>query len=118
MTNKMQLTDVNLLRNHFLNFVHTPPHFHYGDWENMCISGMEIDEVLSTAPITEAVEVIHGEWLDGYGVDHSGKITYISIDCSVCNDIFKVANHDREYWKQRFKICPFCGAIMGVESEE
>ena len=53
-----------------------------------------------------------GEWLDGAGVDHNGNTVYISIDCSVCEEVFKIETHDREYWKARFKVCPFCGAKM------
>ena len=53
-----------------------------------------------------------GEWLDGAGVDHNGNTVYISIDCSVCEEVFKIETHDREYWKARFKGCPFCGAKL------
>lgn len=58
-----------------------------------------------------AEEVVHAEWLDGYAM-HNGKEVYKSIDCSHCNEIFKIESHDREYWKARFKVCPFCGAKM------
>lgn len=57
------------------------------------------------------VEVVHGRWLDGSAI-HNGKKVYDSIDCSVCEEIFKIESHDREYWKARFKVCPFCGAVM------
>lgn len=53
----------------------------------------------------------HGTWLDG-GAVHNGKEVYKSIDCSVCEEYFKVESFDREYWKARFKVCPFCGAKM------
>ena len=56
-------------------------------------------------------EVIHAHWEDGYAM-HNGKEVYKSIDCSVCNEVFKIESHDREYWKNRFKNCPFCGAMM------
>lgn len=59
-------------------------------------------------------EVVHGRWEDGYAI-HNGKEAYQSIDCSHCNDIFKIESHDLEYWKKRFKVCPFCGAIMDVK---
>lgn len=60
----------------------------------------------------EAAEVVHGEWIDGYSLDCNGKKHYESIDCSVCEEIFKIESHDREYWKRRFKTCPFCSAKM------
>ena len=61
--------------------------------------------------LVEYAEVIHAHWEDGCAV-HNGKEVYKSIDCSHCNDIFKIESEDREYWKERFKVCPFCGAVM------
>lgn len=68
-------------------------------------------DVLRDAPTVDAVEVVHAHWEDGYAI-HNGKEVYQSIDCSHCNEIFKIESHDREYWKKRFKVCPFCGAKM------
>lgn len=56
-------------------------------------------------------EVVHAEWLDGCAI-HNGKEVYKSIDCSHCEEVFKIESETREYWKERFKVCPFCGAIM------
>jgi hypothetical protein len=61
------------------------------------------------------LEVVHAHWEDGCAVDHNGKEVYKSIDCSHCKEIFKIESHDREYWKRRFKVCPFCGAVMDGE---
>jgi Zn finger protein HypA/HybF involved in hydrogenase expression len=55
--------------------------------------------------------VVHAEWIDGCAI-HNGKEVYKSIDCSHCEEVFKIESHDREYWKARFKVCPFCGAKM------
>lgn len=56
------------------------------------------------------------EWIYGYGTDHEGNITYKSIDCSNCNGVFKVKTYDeQDYWKERFKFCPFCGEEMRGE---
>ena len=67
---------------------------------------------IQNAPTVDAVEVVHGEWLDGCSV-HDGKLVYHSIDCSVCNGVFKDKHRTTtEYWKEQFKICPFCGAKM------
>ena len=68
-------------------------------------------------PTVDAVPVIHAHWEDGFAI-HNGKEVYKSIDCSLCNDIFKIESHDREYWKKRFKVCPFCGAVMDGERRE
>jgi hypothetical protein len=63
-------------------------------------------------PTVDAAPVVHAHWEDGCAI-HNGKEVYKSIDCSHCNEIFKT--EDREYWKKRFKVCPFCGAIMDGE---
>ena len=61
----------------------------------------------------DAVEVVHGYWIDSYSADHLGRIIEHSIDCSVCDSVF---NDDSrvvvKHWKEKFKVCPFCGAIM------
>jgi hypothetical protein len=75
--------------------------------------------IVAKAPTVEAVEVIHAHWEDGCAVDpKTGRIIYKSIDCSHCEEIFKIESHDREYWKKRFKVCPFCGAVMDGGNED
>lgn len=74
-------------------------------------------KLMVDAPAVDAIHVVHAEWLDGCAI-HNGKEAYQSIDCSRCNDIFKIESHDREYWKKRFKVCPFCGAIMDGGNED
>ena len=58
MANKKRLIDANALKRQFVDYVRTPPHFHYGDWQNMCINGTEIDEVIENTPTVDAVEVV------------------------------------------------------------
>ena len=68
-------------------------------------------ELIRRQPTVDARPVVHGQWLDGCAI-HNGKEVYKSIDCSVCEEVFKIESHDREYWKKRFKNCPFCGSQM------
>jgi hypothetical protein len=67
-------------------------------------------KLMMDAPTVDAEEVVHGEWIDSYSI-HNGK-THDSIDCSACEEVFKIESHDREYWKRRFKRCFCCGAVM------
>jgi hypothetical protein len=76
-----------------------------------------VEMVVEDTPTVDAVGVEHGRWLDGSAI-HNGKKVYDSIDCSVCEEIFKIESHDREYWKARFKVCPFCGAVMDGERKD
>ena len=62
MANEKRLIDADALQRQFIDYVRTQPHFHYGDWQNMCINGTEIDEVIANAPTVDAVEVVHGRW--------------------------------------------------------
>ena len=67
---------------------------------------------IDAAPEVDAVPVVHGHWRDGYALQ-KGKVVFHSIDCSECQSLFKSDSRAIvEYWKARFKICPFCGAIM------
>ena len=107
MANEMRLVDADALFNSLADHWGIPK-----DWDGrihpIC------DEALSTIenfPTVDARPVVHGRWEDGYAV-RNGKEVYKSIDCSVCNEIFKIESHDREYWKKRFKFCPFCGSQM------
>lgn len=72
-------------------------------------------EEIDNAPTVDAVEVVHAHWGDGCAI-RNGKEVYKSIDCSECDNTFKTkTEEEREYWKKRFKVCPFCGAIMDGE---
>jgi len=69
--------------------------------------------------LKDAVEVVHGYWIDSYSVDHIGRIIEHSIDCSVCDSVFKDESRKVvKHWKERFKICPFCGATMDGGAED
>ena len=72
--------DALVLKAHALRYVRTHPHFHYGDWDNMCINGREIDEIIDTCPTEDVAPrvdvnkleytllgVMHSvdKWLDG-----------------------------------------------------
>ena len=66
----------------------------------------------------EAEPVVHGYWIDSYSADHMGRIIEHSIDCSVCENVFK--DDSREVvkrWTERFKVCPFCGARMDGDGQ-
>ena len=69
-------------------------------------------------PTVDAVPVVHGHWIDSISVGHMGRITGYSIDCSVCDSVFKDDSRAVvKHWKEQFKVCPFCGAVMGLNGE-
>jgi hypothetical protein len=74
---------------------------------------------LINEPTINAVEVVHGEWIDSTNVDHMGRIIEHGIDCSVCDSVFKDDSREVvKHWKERFKVCPFCGAKMDGGNED
>ena len=87
------------------------------DFPSVEMDGLDVVRYLNTLPTVDTVEVVHGEWLDGCAI-HNGKEVYQSIDCSVCEEVFKIESHDREYWKGRFKRCFCCGAKMDGGNED
>lgn len=73
---------------------------------------IKVDDLFA-APTVDAVEVEHGYWIDSHTVDHLGRVIEHGIDCSVCDSVFKDDSREVvKHWKERFKVCPFCGAIM------
>ena len=75
-------------------------------------------KLMEDAPTVDAVPVVYGYWIDSTSVDHIGRITEHSIDCSVCDSVFKDDSREVvKHWKERFKVCPFCGAKMDGGNE-
>lgn len=115
MSNEKRLIDADVLREEIYAYVFP---ITANNLMGAADSYYRILHLLENAPTVEAVPVVHGRWIDGCGVDHSGKEVYKSIDCSNCEEVFKIESEDREYWKKRFKACPFCGAVMNGWNED
>ena len=68
-------------------------------------------EEINEAPTVEAVQVVHGEWLDFYG-------DYSTAECDQCAECYEVSPDSepkKEYFeafKQCYNFCPNCGADM------
>ena len=121
MANEKRLIDANEFRNRLSHVVYDIFTVHENDGKLTGSASVgyyttTIEEVLKQTKTVDAAPVVHAEWLDGYSLDHQGNIAYRSIDCSYCENIFKT--DDGEYWKERFKYCPFCGAIMDGERKD
>ena len=61
---------------------------------------------LNHAPVVDAVEVRHGEWIDTSAINGYGQCV---CECSICGK-HEVATRDKKY-------CPNCGALMGKKKE-
>ena len=109
MANEKRLIDANALKMQFIDYVRTPPHFHYGDWQNMCIHGTEIDEIIENAPTVDAVEVVHGEWKKYHDHFTKRQVGWICSNCSAVS--YDLSNGDTPF-------CPHCGAMMDLEDDE
>ena len=72
---------------------------------------LECSLIVEDIPIVDAVEVVHGRWEDGCAY-FNGRKVYDSIDCSRCEGVLKIESETGEYWKEKYKWCPFCGAKM------
>ena len=97
----------------WFNYMDGQYHIGYGSYNlNFVFQWLSECFEIEDAPTVDAVEVVHGRWIDSYAVDSNGKKVYDSIDCSVCEEVYKIESHDREYWKGRFKRCFCCGAKM------
>lgn len=66
--------------------------------------------LINNAPIVDAVEVVHGEWIFSRG---DGKTCVDGWTCSACGNSF----HTNVPYFEEFHFCPNCGAKMDGERE-
>ena len=123
MENEKRLIDANVLKVLFdvrydTAFIQERTRENKDQWNGYCTGINWGRNTIASAPTVDAVEVVHAEWLDGSGMSRDGSIVYESIDCSHCKEVFKIESETREYWKDRFGVCPFCGAVMDGGNED
>ena len=101
MASERRLVDANALP--LMKFVGPKTEYHMG-WNDA------LDAAASQAPDVDAVEVIHGRWIDRTN-NCNGYVDY-RYDCSVCGHIFWLGGFDS------LNYCPNCGARMDMEAGE
>lgn len=109
----MRLIDADALKGAFVRYVRTPPHMHYGDWDKMCISGTEIDEVVDNAPTIDAEPVRHGRW---ERKDEAQAMFDVEWRCSECGGEIST-NGIYTPIAVGWYYCPTCGAKMDGGAE-
>ena len=60
----------------------------------------ELYDILERMPTIDAVEVVHGEWIEDINL----------VKCSVCRE--------KHYFGERWNYCPNCGAKMDGERRD
>lgn len=88
MSTAKRMINANELRTQFDNI---PPY--------IGLSGSLVQQYIDKAPTVDAVEVVHGRWVNSY-MNRYGHPCHC---CSVCG--FKASHQDKNY-------CPNCGAKM------
>ena len=88
MANEKRLIDAHDLWSDILMLPHN------GDM----ISSEEVEQAIINAPTVDAVEVVHGRW-----IDVALRYTEVKEECSVCHGVVRVHG---------FRFCPNCGAKM------
>lgn len=67
--------------------------------------GKALKEMMQNAPTVDAVEVVHGSWLD---TNHMIP----SVACSVCGGLVRAEYTHESIHRRTYKYCPYCGASM------
>lgn len=66
---------------------------------------------IADAPTVDAVEVVHGRWIEHHHFNYAGQYSGSDYECSRCgfNDVYDT--EDCNY-------CPYCGAKMGGDEND
>ena len=72
----------------------------------------QVREIIDNAPTIDAVEVVHGEWIDAEIPLESGGSMPIQV-CNLCKTFYPLA-----YTGGGHRFCPNCGARMKGADDE
>ena len=105
MADKKRLVDANELEAHFheTKMIEIFPYWKELSFETqseLVKFGKALKEMMQNAPTVDAVEVVHGRWVDEYP----------HVRCSECNAEWFNCRTDNE--PMLFYFCPNCGADM------
>ena len=105
MVNEKRLIDANAVIKEIDNYYHNSPFPHPGTtW----LEGLELAVgLLLREPTVEAVEVVHGRWIER-PLDNFRKY---EVKCSECGFV-GIGNYDQYLEPYDFNYCPICGAKM------
>ena len=78
-----------------------------GKSKDFCNGVLYVLDMIDAQPTIDAVEVVHGEWVQ-IGYDKAMD----RITCSVCKEYWNICDNDTE----SFNYCPNCGAKMDGDS--
>ena len=98
MATEKRLIDANALYINLGKLAREPDYQHEDEIWSVGVA-MAMGEVWS-APTVDAVEVVHGEWIE--------EAIYDKIICDVCGHEWNILDNDTE----TFNYCPNCGADM------
>lgn len=97
MANEKRLIDANALKERAIRVSTVKEHCYM-----KAVGTHEIDK----APTVDAVEVVHGRWLD------SGRYHFVGGEVAICCSICGCALNTEEYERFNWNYCPVCGAKM------
>ena len=115
----MRLIDADALNMAFtmLRFNEDGTLRHWGDRQNWCLSGQEVEDLINSIPTIEP-ERKTGRWIEEH-IDITDKEhpkSFRFYRCSACSHVAAPALFvDKEKW---LSYCPHCGAYMGGEQDE
>ena len=101
MANEKRLVDANDLKWHKFNYVNDYDAYRAG-WNDA------IDAVMENAPTVDAVEVVHGRWIEHKHAEEEDGLLVSNYECTVCHSW----ERDEGYY------CPNCGAKMDGKRED
>lgn len=73
-------------------------------------------EIIKKIPAADVAPVRHGQWLNFFG-------DFSTAECSLCSELYDVSDDDFaeeifDWFMERYKFCPNCGAKMDGTKKE
>ena len=78
----------------------------------------QVKELIGKMPTIDAVEVVHGEWIEAYGMEEAMKGTVICSNCGESYSAIVLTSGEISLRNQKTKYCPNCGAKMDGERRD
>jgi predicted RNA-binding Zn-ribbon protein involved in translation (DUF1610 family) len=114
MANEKRLIDANALKAYLMKLEASGGHKYYRKGMDDTLH-YHMPNIIDDAPTVDAVEVVHGRWIDVRGIPSVNRKDVPVVKCSKCEIYFCDLINNHHYM---YHYCPNCGADMRERETE